>query len=189
MLSSVDKLNNLKLKGKFFRVAIKAENIQMAIDGLAHRLTEDYKTKNPLFIVVLNGAFMFAADLFKKVNIHCEISFVKFASYTGTNSSGQVKQLIGLNDEIKIEGRDIVIVEDIVDSGHTIEHILSALKAYKAADIKIATLLFKPKAYTKSIPVDYVAMEVQNDFLIGYGLDFDGVGRNLPDIYVLNSEN
>lgn len=186
MISNVS-LPKVKLKDKEFRLNIHSDEISGAIEKISSRINEELKGKNPLFIVVLNGAFMFASDLLKQIKVDCEVSFVKFASYVGTSSTGKVKQLIGLNEEIKIEGRHIVIVEDIVDTGHTIEHILISLKTFKAAEIKIATLLFKPAAYTKDIPVDYVAIEVGNEFLVGYGLDYDGLGRNLKDIYVLNS--
>jgi hypoxanthine phosphoribosyltransferase len=127
---------------------------------------------------------MFAADLLKKVNIECEISFIKLASYEGTSSTGKVSQLIGINENIK--DRTIVIIEDIVDTGTTVEVITNQLKELGAGEIKIATLLFKPEAYTKSLPIEYTAIVVPNDFLVGYGLDYNGLGRNLADIYVLD---
>ena len=136
---------------------------------------------NPLFLVVLNGAFMFASDLFKKLTIECEISFVKLSSYSGTTSTETVKHLIGINEDLK--GRNIILVEDIVDTGITIVHMMEELKKYEPADVKIATLLLKPEKYDKGYAIDYVAIEIPNDFIIGYGLDYDGFARNLPDIY------
>ena len=124
---------------------------------------------------------MFLSDLMKYVDIPCEVSFVKLASYDGISTTGQVKQILGLNEQIS--GRTVVIVEDIVDTGHTIQHLHDLLQTHQPKQIKIATLLFKPQAYTKSIPLDYVALEVPNDFLVGYGLDYDGLGRNLKHIY------
>jgi hypoxanthine phosphoribosyltransferase len=132
-------------------------------------------------MVVLNGAFMFASDLFKGLNINCEISFVKLSSYCGTSSTENVKHLIGINEDLK--GRDIILVEDIVDTGITIEYMIKKLQKYQVADIKIATLLLKPDKYNKEYNIDYVAIEIPNDFIIGYGLDYDGFARNLPDIY------
>jgi hypoxanthine phosphoribosyltransferase len=145
----------------------------------------ELKDKKPLFLSVLNGSFMFASDLMKKITIDCEISFVKVASYNGISTSGSIKSLIGLNEDIK--GRTIVIIEDIVDTGLTIESVVKQLELMEPAEIKIATLLYKPEAYRKKLQLDYVAIVVPNDFLVGYGLDYDGLGRNLPDIYVLDN--
>jgi len=144
----------------------------------------DSVIKNPLFIAVLNGSFLFASDIMRKINLeNSEISFVKLASYLGTESTGEVKELIGINHDIS--GRNIVVLEDIIDTGNTLEQIFSLLKSQNVDQIKIATLLFKPQAYTKNIDIDYIGKEIPNDFVVGYGLDYDQIGRNLPHIYKL----
>lgn len=178
-------MGKVTLKDKTFRVNIPSTEINKAVGEIAHRINHELKDKKPLFLCVLNGAFMFASDLMKKLTIDCEISFVKLSSYEGTGSTGNVKQLIGLNEELK--GRTVVIVEDIVDTGLTIENLMQQLEKMEPAEIKVATLLYKPEAYRKRIELDYVAIIVPNDFLVGYGLDYDGLGRNLPDIYVLDN--
>lgn len=180
-------MSSVVIHGHTFKTKISSSEIQKAVAEVAKQINKDLKGKQPLFLAVLNGSFMFAADLMKKVNIECEISFVKVASYEGTSSTGKIKQLIGLNEDIK--GRTVVIVEDIVDTGNTIENVWEQLKTLGVADIKIATLLFKPKAYTKTVPIEYVAIVIPNDFIVGYGLDYKGLGRNLEDIYVLDYKN
>lgn len=177
-------MSNVVLHGHKFRIKISASEIQRAVGDVARQINTDLKDKKPLFLAVLNGSFMFTADLMKRVNIECEISFIKLASYNGTASTGNVNELIGVTEDIK--GRTVVVVEDIVDTGTTIEVITAKLKEMGAAEIKIATLLFKPEAYTKSLPIEYTAIVVPNDFLVGYGLDYNGLGRNLADIYVLD---
>ncbi|MFY9308122.1 MAG: hypoxanthine phosphoribosyltransferase [Bacteroidia bacterium] len=177
-------MSNVVLHGHKFRIKISAAEIQKAVGDVARQINTDLKGKKPLFLAVLNGSFMFAADLMKKVNIESEISFIKLASYNGTSSTGKVNELIGVNEDIK--GRTVIVIEDIVDTGTTIEVIVAKLKEMGAAEIKIATLLFKPEAYTKSLPIEYTAIVVPNDFLVGYGLDYNGLGRNLADIYVLD---
>lgn len=179
-------MGKVRVKDKNFKVQIPSSEINKAVGEVAHRINLELKDKKPLFLCVLNGSFMFASDLMKKLTIDCEISFVKVSSYHGTGSTGNVKQLIGINEDIK--GRTVVIVEDIVDTGLTIENVVHQLEQMGPASIKIATLLYKPEAYRKKIELDYVAIVVPNDFLIGYGLDYDGLGRNLPDIYVLDTE-
>lgn len=175
----------ITIKDKSFRISIPEAEIFTAIDGVAARINNDLADSKPLFLCVLNGSFMFASDLMKRVSIECEISFVKLASYHGgMESSGAVKQLIGLNSDLS--GRTVVIVEDIVDTGNTIENLMDQILALKPARVLVSTLLFKPEAYKKDIPVDYVALEVPNLFLVGYGLDYDELGRNLKDIYVLH---
>lgn len=175
-------MNSIKIHDLTFEIKITSAEIQQAVMEVATKINNDLKGKKPLFLAVLNGSFMFASDLLKKINIDCEISFVKVASYHGTASTGEIKGLIGINEDIK--NRTVVIIEDIVDTGNTIETIWNELKGKGAADVKIATLLFKPLAYTKTIPIDYAAIKVPNDFLVGYGLDYNGLGRNLEDIYV-----
>jgi hypoxanthine phosphoribosyltransferase len=174
-------MKTVKILDKEFAISIKEEDVLKAVHAVAEKINIDMKGKNPLFIVILNGAFMFASDLFKKLNIECEVSFVKLSSYEGTKTTENVKTLIGLSDDIK--GRNVIVLEDIVDTGHTVDDILESLKPHEPADVKIATLLFKPKAYLKKIPIDYVGIEIPNDFIVGYGLDYDGYGRNLADIY------
>ena len=142
--------------------------------------------KNPLFLAVLNGSFMYASDLMKFINIPCEISFVKVASYAGTESSGKVTEVIGLSEDIT--GREIVIVEDIVDTGHTMERMVEILKKKNPANIHISTLLLKPGKLQVPLDIEYAAMEIPNDFIVGYGLDYDQQGRNLRDIYTLVQE-
>lgn len=178
-------MSKVTLKDKTFRVHIPASDINKAVGEVAHRINLELKDKKPLFLAVLNGSFMFASDLLKKITIDCEISFVKVSSYHGTSTTGSVKSLIGLNEDIK--GRTIVIIEDIVDTGLTMEKVLKELEVMEPADVKICTLLYKPEAFRKKFDLDYVAIVVPNDFLVGYGLDYDGLGRNLPDIYVLNN--
>jgi hypoxanthine phosphoribosyltransferase len=178
-------MSKVTLKDKTFRISIPASEIDKSVQDVARRMNEELKDRNPLFLCVLNGSFMFAADLMKKLSCQCEISFIKVSSYHGTSTTGAVKQLIGLNENIK--GRTVVVVEDIVDTGITIENVVTQLKALEPSEVRIATLLYKPEAYTKDIKIDYVAITVPNDFLVGYGLDYDGLGRNLADIYVLDN--
>lgn len=168
---------------KKFREMITGEAITKRVDELAEEINRDYKGKDVVFLGILNGAFLFAADLFKKIDLKARISFVKLASYEGTRSSGSVKELIGWNEDIK--GREVIVIEDIVDTGHTLELIVGELKVRKVARVKIITLLFKPDAYKKKIPVDYIGFRIPNDFVVGYGLDYDGYGRNLPSVYTL----
>ena len=179
-------MEKVTVKDKEFELSISYETILEEVAKLAEQINSDLKGQNPLFICVLNGSFIFAADLLKKVNIDCGISFIKLASYRGTSSTGDVKTVLGLDEDLK--DRVLVIIEDIVDTGNTIETLVAQLKAFGPKDIKIATLLLKPEAYTKDIPIDYAALEVPNDFLVGYGLDYDGLGRNLESIYSLVSE-
>lgn len=171
----------IRVHDLLFEKSIEFQEIDSAIDRIATQMNQDLPDKNPLFLSILNGAFMFSADLFKKLHFSCEISFVKLASYSGTKSTESIRQLIGLDEDIV--GRNIVIIEDIIDSGLTIERILSQLKMVGAAEIKIASLLFKPKAFKGSYSIDYVGMEIGNDFIVGYGLDYDKKGRNFKDIY------
>jgi hypoxanthine phosphoribosyltransferase len=177
-------MSNVVIHGHTFKTKISSSEIQKAVGDIAKQLNKDLKDKKPLFIAILNGSFMFASDLMKKIKIECEISFVKVASYTGTTSSGKTKELIGLNDDVK--GRTVVIIEDIVDTGITIDSVYNQLQKKGVKEIKIVTLLFKPKAYIKSVPIEYAAIVVSTEFLVGYGLDYNGLGRNLKDIYVLD---
>ena len=174
-------MKTVKIKDKEFSLSITSDDIQKSVNRVAAQINNDLQGKDPIFLVILNGSFMFASDLFKQLTIPCEISFMKVASYQGTTSTEKVKTLIGLTENLK--GRTVVIVEDIVDTGHTIDDITRGLKTQDPADVRICTFLFKPNAYTKNIKIDYVGVEIPNDFIVGYGLDYDGFGRNLPDIY------
>lgn len=179
-------MKQVKLHDKEFKVSIPEEKIQKAVKNIAGKINTDYKDKEtPLFISILNGSFMFTADLFKQIDFVCEVTFLKLTSYKGTASSGAVRQLIGVNESI--EGRDVIVLEDIVDTGITLEQILGQLKSFEPASVRVASLLFKPEAYQKDLVIDYIGMEIPNDFIVGYGLDYDGLGRNLPDIYTLIS--
>ena len=174
----------VKLKDKSFNLFLSAEDIERAVNYIGDKMNSDFAGKRPLFLSVLNGSFLFAADLMKTLTIDCEISFIKLASYEGTKSTGNVRTLIGFDEDI--ENRTVVILEDIVDTGNTLEKLVENLQARNPLEIKVAALLYKPEAYTKDIKVDYVGFEVANDFLVGYGLDYDGLGRNLRDIYKLH---
>jgi len=166
-----------------FEVYLAAQAIEERITTLAQQLNAAYEGKKLLFISILNGSFMFTADLLKKISLPCEVSFVKVASYAGTDSSGAVKELIGLDREIA--GYDVVIVEDIVDTGRTMNSILKSLKDKNAASLSICTLLDKPERREVEVQVNYVGFSIPDRFVVGYGLDLDGFGRNLPDIYQL----
>ena len=173
----------VKIKDKTFRTFIPESEIQSKVKAVAEKLNKDMAGKNPLFLAVLNGSFIFAADLMRYLSIPCEISFVKLASYEGTSTTGRVKELVGLNDDIS--GRTVVIVEDIVDTGLTMQRLLETLRAKNPKEIRIATLLVKPDKLQVDLKIDYVAMNIPNDFIVGYGLDYDGYGRNFRDIYIV----
>lgn len=174
-------METIKVLDKEFKLYIKQEEIEAVIKDIANQINEDYKGKSPIFLVLLNGAFMFASQLLKELTIDCETSFVKYASYNGTQSTGNVKELIGLNSSL--EGRDIVIIEDIIDSGYTMKCILKKLEDLKVASVKIATMLFKPNAFEFDYKVDYIGMNIGNEFIVGYGLDYNEHGRNYGSIY------
>lgn len=177
-------MQRVTLKDKTFVPYITSDKILESVKLVAEKINSDLANENPLFLVVLNGSFMFAADLLKEVTIPCEISFIKLASYHGTSSTGTVTEMIGLTEEVK--GRTIVVIEDIVDTGVTIEKLVTLLTKKEVKQIKIASFLLKPEAYKKSTKIDYVGMEIPNDFVVGYGLDYDGLGRNMKNIYVLD---
>ena len=172
----------ISIKDKQFKPFISSEKINKAVLRIAEEINSELVNDFPIFLVVLNGSFMFAADLLREVRIPCEISFIKLASYDGTSSSGIVSELVGLKEDVS--NRLVVIVEDVVDSGNTIEKLITELKNKNAKAIKVATALFKSEAYTKNYPIDYFGFEIKNDFIVGYGMDYDGQGRNLKDIYV-----
>ena len=176
-------MNEITVLDREFSVYITEDEIQRRITALAEKTNEDLKGQDVLFFGVLNGVFLFAADIFRQINLECQVSFIKLASYDGTSSTGKIKELIGWNEDIT--GKTVIVLEDIVDTGATLERVIGELKLRKAADIKICTLLFKPEAYTRDIPIDYIGFEIPNNFVVGYGLDYDGYGRNLRAIYKL----
>ncbi len=173
----------ITIKDKSFKLFISEENLQEAIQKVAAKINEDYKNTTPIFLGVLNGSFMFFGELLKSIDLDCNVSFVKMESYEGTSSTGEVNELIGLTENIV--GRDIILVEDIVDTGNTLEKLHQILLNKNPKSIKIATLLYKPDAYKKIHPIDYYGLAIPNAFVVGYGLDYDGLGRNLNSIYVL----
>lgn len=176
-------METIQIKDKRFKTFISEEQILKEVARVADEINRDLADANPLFVSVLNGSFMFTSDLMKHLTIPCEISFVKLASYEGTCTSGCVKELVGLNNDIT--GRTVVIVEDIVDTGLTMERLLETLKAKNPKDVRIASLLVKPDKLKVDLHIDYVAMNIPNDFIVGYGLDYDGLGRNYRDIYTV----
>jgi hypoxanthine phosphoribosyltransferase len=177
-------MKRIKLWDKEFEISYPFEEIQAAIKKMAVQMKIDLEGKSALFVCILNGSFMFASDLMKELELNdAEISFLKLASYSGTASTGEIRELIGLNENI--QDRTVVILEDIVDSGHTIEDVIRQITTRGAREVKIATLLFKPEAVKVKIHLDYVGIEIPNDFIVGYGLDYDRRGRNLKDIYTL----
>ena len=179
-------MKTITLHNKTFEVFIPETEIAAMVHSLATTINNS-GIKDPLFIAVMNGAFLFAADVMRKITIpNAEISFIKLSSYSGTETTGTVNQLIGISDDIS--GRNIIILEDIVDTGITLEKIISFLEKENVADIKVATLLFKPDAYTKDIHINFIGKSISNDFVVGYGLDYDEIGRNLPHIYKLKNE-
>lgn len=173
----------ITVKDKQFKPYIESAVLLKEVKRLAEEISRDLSNEFPLFIVVLNGSFMFAADLLKEISFPCELSFIKVASYHGTSSTGSVTELIGLTEDVS--NRTVVIIEDIVDTGVTLEKLMTALQKKNVKQIKIATALLKPDAYQKNIPLHYIGLKIPNDFVVGYGLDYDGQGRNLKDIYVL----
>ena len=167
-----------------FKMMISRSQVRNSIDHIAERINTDYDGKEILIIAVLNGAFVFAADLARKIKPLCRIAFVKVASYKGDTSEGIIRELIGLKEDLN--GKHVLLVEDIVDTGFTLWHVMRQIKStYKPASVAVATLLFKPQSYRKSIAINYVGIEIPTDFVIGWGLDYNGYGRNLEDIYVI----
>lgn len=176
----------VKIKDKTFKTSILEAEILKKVQVVADRINKDYEGKTPVFLAVLNGSFIFAADLMRMITVPSEISFVKYASYEGTSSTGGMKTLMGINQEL--EGRHVVIVEDIVDSGFTMAHMIEELKKKNPASIEICSLLVKPGNLKVDLDINYAVMEIPNDFIVGYGLDYDQEGRNLRDIYTIVEE-
>lgn len=173
----------VKIKDKSFRTFIPEAEILERVKAVADKINKDMEGKNPLFLAVLNGSFMFAADLMRYVTIPCEISFVKLASYQGTASTGVVREIFGINEDL--QGRTVIIVEDIIDTGLTMKRMLESLGTRGPEALHICSLLLKPEKLQVPLEIDYVAMEIPNDFIVGYGLDYDQQGRNLRDIYTV----
>lgn len=168
---------------KVFVPFLPADRIRQRVSAIAGKINAGFAGKNPLLIGILNGSFIFAADLFRELTIEAEISFIKLASYKGTSSSGHVITAIGMDQNLA--GRHVIIVEDIIDTGKTLSSFLPEIHAQNPASVKIATFLTKPSALQYDIKADYTAFEIENKFVVGYGLDYDGLGRNLPDLYIL----
>lgn len=180
-------MKTISLLDRKFKMCISRAQVRTSIEHIANRINSDYEGKEILFLAVLNGSFMFAADLVRKVKPLCRITFVKVASYQGDTSEGVIKELIGLKEDLN--GKHVILIEDIVDTGFTLEHIMKQVKStYKPASIAVASLLFKPQSYRKSIAIDYAGIEIPNDFVVGWGLDYNGYGRNFEDIYVIEEE-
>ncbi len=177
----------IQLKDKAFEVFISHQDVSARVQTLAGQINRQYEGTCPLFVAILNGAFMFAAHLVQHITIPCEITFIRVSSYDALQSTGQVKEVLGLKEEVT--GRDIVILEDIVDSGLTMKSIVETLAAKNPHSIKVATLLFKPEALRTAVELNYVGFEIPNAFVVGFGLDYEGLGRNLKDLYVLKEED
>ena len=176
-------MKKVRLKDKNFQLFIDSKELKNSIESLSNKINQDYSDREPIFLCVLNGAFVFAAELIKRFNHECQVSFVKLSSYQGVQSSGTINSLIGLNEDIK--EKDVIIVEDIVDTGQTIANIVENILNKNPRSIEVATLIYKPKSYQKQIPIKYRAIEIGNDFIVGFGLDYNGLGRNLEEIYII----
>ena len=179
-------MERIKINDKYFKPFISNEKIEAAIIEVAEKINRDYKDSEdiPVFVCILNGAFMFAGSLMKHINFQCEISFVKYSSYEGTSSTGKLEKKYGLTTDIR--GRKVIIIEDIVDTGMTIQGVCNDLREAGAADVKIATLFLKPDAYKGKEIIDYKAMTIGNEFIVGFGLDYDQLGRQYKDIYIID---
>ena len=180
--------DKIKLHDKFFKPLLTESRIDEAIDAVAAQINADYEGTGivPVLLCVLNGSILFTAELMKRLDFDVDLMSIKLSSYQGTSSTGAVHMDMGLTGDIT--GKEVIIVEDIVDTGRTIEALVKILYARKASKVKVCTLLLKPEMYNKAIDLDYVAMEIPNDFIVGFGLDYDGLGRNYKDIYVLDNE-
>ncbi len=176
-------MDTIKVHDKTFSVSISEEKILARVQEIAKEINENCKYKNPLFLAVLNGSFMFTSDLMKQVSIECELQFIKMKSYTGMHSTAQVQMLIG--PTMAVSGRTVIVIEDIVDTGNTIKELVNQLHSLNPNEVKICTLLLKPDKYDGSVNVDFVGFEIPDDFVIGYGLDYDGLGRNLKQVYTV----
>lgn len=172
----------MKILDLEFELYINRSEILQQVKKISECIKRDYEDKDPLFLSILNGSFIFAADLFREINVPSQISFIKLSSYSQVTSSGKVKELIGLNDNVF--NRNLIIIEDIIDSGLTLQHVRAALQDLGSASIEIATLFLKPESFHKGFDIKYVGFSIPNDFIVGYGMDYEGYGRNLPDVYI-----
>jgi hypoxanthine phosphoribosyltransferase len=176
-------MSKINLCGKEFALFLTADKIQAGVQHIADRINTELNSEDVVFLGILNGAFMFASDLVRKINFNVQVTFVKLASYSGQASTGKVKQLIGVNEDLK--DKTVVIVEDIIDTGATIESIIAQIKGFRPRQIFVAALLLKPDLYSKEINLDYVGFRIPKNFVVGYGLDYNGYGRNLRNLYAL----
>lgn len=176
----------IQVLDKKFKHYITHAEIQKSIETIAEKINNEYKEKKPVFIIVLNGAFMFGSDLLKNINIDCEVTFLKVSSYEGMHSSEKIKDIFTITDDLS--QREVIIIEDIIDTGLTMEHILNTLQSSQVSGVKVCTLLFKKDAFKRDYPIDYIGFSIPNEFVVGYGLDYDGYGRNLRDIYSVINE-
>lgn len=179
-------MSTVRIKDKIFETSIPEKEIKSRVKAVAEQINKDMAGKNPLLLAVLNGSFIFAADLMREITIPCEISFVKLASYQGTTSTGKIKEVIGINEDLT--GRTIIILEDIVESGLTMRRMIESLGTRNPESVHICTLLLKPEKLKVDLDIEYVAFRIPNDFILGYGLDYDQQGRQLKDIYTLKEE-
>ena len=177
--------DSITVRDRHFRISIPDEQIAQRVNAVAAAISKDLEGEKPLFLAVLNGSFVFAADLLRGMTVPCEISFVKLASYQGTMSTGNVKEVLGINEDLS--GRHVIIVEDIVETGTTMKRMIESLGTRNPASVEICTLLFKPERLKEELDIRYVAFEIPNDFIIGYGLDYDQQARGLRDIYTLKN--
>lgn len=182
-MRKIKTMETIAVRDKKFSISIPETEIKQRVKEIASQISLDLKGCKPIFLAVLNGSFVFAADLLREIDIPCEISFIKMSSYAGTESTGKVKEVIGLNDNL--QGRTVVIIEDIIDSGLTMKELLASLEKHQPADIRIASLLVKPNNLKVELDIPYCCFKIPNDFIVGYGLDYDGEGRNLKDIYTV----
>jgi len=176
-------MKTVQVHDKEFKLYLTKEKIQEAVTAVAEKMIPDLQNKNPLFVIVLNGAYVFAADLIRHFEFDCEIAFIRLSSYQGMQSTRKVKEIMGLTQEVS--GRNVVLIEDIIDTGTTMAYAKKKFKEKGAADVKLAAFLFKPNAFEEKYTIDYIGMEIPDDFIVGYGLDYDEGGRSYPDIYVV----
>lgn len=176
-------MNQINIKDKTFQKYISNDEIALIVKSLSDKINKDYAQKEISFLIVLNGAFMFASDLLKQIEGNHKLSFIKFSSYQGLSSTNKVRELIGVDEDLK--GRNVIIIEDIVDTGNTMESLIETVNSHSPSSLEICTFMFKPEAFKKNFKIKYIGREISNEFIIGYGFDFDGYGRNLKDIYQL----
>ncbi len=177
-------MEKIQVKDRFFKMYLEESEIQHIVKNVADRISHDYKNRKPILCPVLTGSYLFVADLTRYIEFDAEVAFVRYSSYQGMSSTGNVKAILGFPQKCK--GRDVIIVEDIVDSGISMEYMIAELKKLEPASIAICSFFFKPGNFQKDFKVDYVGKEIPNDFIVGYGLDYDGVGRTYRDVYILD---